>query len=307
MSVNRELESSQDRRAHEADAQDESQVQRAPLDVDDVCELQEHEFTLEPDDPHLDALDPPTPVVELPGRRWFPPLPKWAARSRALLERWASRDVDAAMTDDEPTPVAESVECSVTELRALRQELAWVTRELYARELRVEQLAKALEQAQQALAEARHAALIEAPQPALIEAPQVASLEAALVSDGADSVAALRGELSGQAHRLVELEAALRAAQLRRASEPAPERPSSAPSRRAKTAARPRATATPARRPSAPPASREGAPRRKAGAAARKTASTVDAGAPRKQSSSPATGKSATKPAAARKRKAAPR
>lgn len=231
-------------------------MQRSVLEHDDVCELQEHEFTLEPDEP----LDPPTPSVPLPTRRWLPPLPKWAARSRALLERWAARETDDVMIDDEPTPVMPAVECSVTELRALRQELAWVTRELYARELRVEQLASALDAA-------HTAALAEAQKAAELAARQAAS------------TTALRGELLGQAHLIDELESALRTAQLRSVREVEPTNvpaaaplPLPAPESRAHAGAPPRKSSAAPRKAKAARAAPARGERQKRRAPARKAA-----------------------------------
>jgi hypothetical protein len=241
---------------------DESKVRRTPLEHEDAYELLDHEFTLVPDD----SEDPPTPVVDLPGRRWLPPLPKWAARSRALLERWASRDTrsDAdrpsdpdVFYDDTPTPVMESVECSVTELRSLRQELAWATRELYVREVQIEQITRA-----------------RAPELSMLEgqirgqAQRMAELEAALaasVSARADEdarwvahAAELAGEVRRQAHRIAELEVALRATASTPKSDAVP-RPTRKAAQVRAGAAKPRARAAGVKHAAKAPKKRAGA------------------------------------------------
>lgn len=83
-----------------------SAVRRSPLDSeDDAHELQEHEFTLEPEDDGAGPFDEHTaPWGTLP----LPPLPPWATTARALLEPPTLPGQAAGVFYDEhPTPAAE--------------------------------------------------------------------------------------------------------------------------------------------------------------------------------------------------------
>jgi predicted flap endonuclease-1-like 5' DNA nuclease len=102
---------------------EESAVRRAPLEHEDAYELQDHEFTLEPEEPTIQSA---TPLDERTAP-WstMPPLPPWADTARALLEPGASQARnDAVFYDDEPTHSGEPVDCSTSELVALREELS---------------------------------------------------------------------------------------------------------------------------------------------------------------------------------------
>jgi hypothetical protein len=58
---------------------------REQLEDDEVHELEDHEFTLEQDDTlELQSATPPAQGTVPPQ----PPLPRWAAASRALLDGW---------------------------------------------------------------------------------------------------------------------------------------------------------------------------------------------------------------------------
>jgi predicted flap endonuclease-1-like 5' DNA nuclease len=119
---------------------EESTVRRAPVEHEDAYELQDHEFTLEPEEPTIESRMP----LDERTAPWstMPPLPAWAATARELLEPAAvqARN-DALFYDDQPTPAGDAVDCSLSALLALREELAHATHE---HQRRIERLERAL-------------------------------------------------------------------------------------------------------------------------------------------------------------------
>lgn len=95
-------------------------------DTEVIDELQEHDFILDPDETIELPTGPrslPTPAPKLP------PLPPWAAASRALLS-------------DAPAPLDESQQAR--ELREAREDLVRFARQMYAREVYVQEVQRAL-------------------------------------------------------------------------------------------------------------------------------------------------------------------
>ena len=177
MAINREPESIEER------AVEDSAVRRTPVDLDDAYELQDHEFTLEPEDPPSEASWPSDEHTA----PWstLPPLPAWASHARALLEPPTVPASTHAHYDDMPTPVhQEIIPCSPGELRALREELAASAREANALQAHAEDLERSLDRATRALADAERRR--------------------------EDEGAAQAGRIDGQAFRIADLEASVR-------------------------------------------------------------------------------------------------
>lgn len=133
-------------------------MRRTPLEQDDAYELQDHEFTLEADEVDSAERESPWPFDELTAP-WstLPPLPAWASKARALLEAPITPAIKTRVFyDDTPTPVHETVECSISELRAIREEAAAAKQESQERLERIELLERALEDASRTLADAAH-------------------------------------------------------------------------------------------------------------------------------------------------------
>lgn len=161
---------------HTPSRSEESAVRRAPLEDDDAYELQDHEFTLEPEEPTIEAR---TPLDERTAP-WstMPPVPAWAATSRELLEADAEAPRnDAVFRDDEPTPAVELG--SRGHLLALREELAHTARV-------AEEYRQQIERLGTALLETRRSA---------------AATEAQLLRQNAE----LCGQVQGQAFLIAEL------------------------------------------------------------------------------------------------------
>ncbi|HKU38414.1 MAG TPA: hypothetical protein VJR89_09715 [Polyangiales bacterium] len=188
---------------------EESAVRRAPQDLDDdAYELQDHEFTLEPEEPEVAAA--PANAGEEHTAPWstLRPLPPWATTARELLERDPAPS-DAIAYDDEPTPA----ELSASEALALRAELAHATRLVSEQRRELERLERGLSELRGALA-AAHAELAHergraAGQALLIaelgsqrDVPRAVQLPAAAPSPAPDDLCRIRGLGPRAAERL---------------------------------------------------------------------------------------------------------
>jgi predicted flap endonuclease-1-like 5' DNA nuclease len=122
-----------------------ARTDHASLEHEDAYELQDHEFILEPDEtlaaPHAHAQST-TPV--LPPR--LPPLPRWAAASRALLNGFLGTADDDALSTLEVAPALAALSPAV-ELdseRGARKKLARLLVLMQAREVYVHEVERAL-------------------------------------------------------------------------------------------------------------------------------------------------------------------
>jgi predicted flap endonuclease-1-like 5' DNA nuclease len=121
------------------------------LGLDEVHELQDHEFTLELElDETVEIRSgPPAAPAPLPMRTPVPlkmPLPRWAAASRALLDSWQELlEVNAQTTVEIPprgsAPTA--AESDAAEISA-RQQLARLAIQTHAREVYCQEIERAL-------------------------------------------------------------------------------------------------------------------------------------------------------------------
>jgi predicted flap endonuclease-1-like 5' DNA nuclease len=156
------------------------------LELDEVHELQDHEFTLELElDETIEIPSgPPAAPAPLPARTPVPlkmPLPRWAAASRALLDSWQELlEVNAETTLEIPPPgsARAAAESDQAEISA-REKLARLAIQMHAREVYCQEIERAL--------------------------------------------VAAAGRVRGQAFRIAELEAELHQAETPRASTTEPE------------------------------------------------------------------------------------
>jgi len=118
---------------------------REEAELEDVHELQDHEFTLELEDTVEIASGPPEATKTAPPQ---PPLPRWAAASRALLDSLqALLDVDSTTTVEiAPTgsaPESEAAESGDAEASA-RDKLTRLALQMHAREVYCHEIERAL-------------------------------------------------------------------------------------------------------------------------------------------------------------------
>jgi predicted flap endonuclease-1-like 5' DNA nuclease len=121
------------------------------LELDEVHELQDHEFTLELElDETIEIRSGPPPAPgPLPVRTPVPlkmPLPRWAAASRALLDSWQELlEVNAQTTVEIPPSQSARTagESDAAEISA-RQQLARLAIQMHAREVYCQEIERAL-------------------------------------------------------------------------------------------------------------------------------------------------------------------
>jgi predicted flap endonuclease-1-like 5' DNA nuclease len=107
-------------------------------DTEIIYEVQEHDFIVDPDDTIEFPVGParlPSPV--LAAAKLPPPLPPWAAASRALLH-----DVSRADSPQDGPPIFET--SAMRELHEAREDLVRFARQMYAREVYVQEVERAL-------------------------------------------------------------------------------------------------------------------------------------------------------------------
>lgn len=111
-------------------------------DTEVIYEVQEHDFILDPDDTielPLGPGRPPSPA--LAAAKAPPPLPPWAAASRALLH-----DVSRGSSGHDGSALFET--SALRELREAREDLVRFARQMYAREVYLQEVERALAAAQ---------------------------------------------------------------------------------------------------------------------------------------------------------------
>ncbi len=202
MPINREPQPSSDR------ASEASTVRRAPHEHEDAHELQEHEFTLEPEEATPSAggstasFDEHTvPWGTLP----LPPLPPWATTARALLEppTIPLTNQGGVFYDDQPTPAVETIARSGSAFLALHEELAHAQREAREQTLQIQRLERTQVEAKRALAELR------------AELARARAEHEGHTRGQAFRIAELEGDLQSSRAALLAAEEALRDAELR--------------------------------------------------------------------------------------------
>ena len=115
-----------------------------PAEDDDVHELQDHEFTLEVEDATIEMQSSAPPSARsVPPQ---PPLPRWAAASRALLDGWQKLlDVNGQATIEIPPPgAAPAAGSGKPSEQTLREKLAQLALQVHAREVYCREIERAL-------------------------------------------------------------------------------------------------------------------------------------------------------------------
>jgi predicted flap endonuclease-1-like 5' DNA nuclease len=111
-------------------------------DTEVIYEVQEHDFIVDPDET-IELPTGPSRLVapSLAAAKLPPPLPPWAAASRALLH-----DVSRTDSGHDGPPIFET--SALRELREAREDLVRFARQMYAREVYVQEVERALAAAQ---------------------------------------------------------------------------------------------------------------------------------------------------------------